>query len=704
MPGDQSKDRPGGQQIRADRDAFGAGRDITVNNYFGTAAENPVYAGSEKSAARHVWGHVPARNPGFVDRRLLADIRRALVSGDRAVAQALNGMGGVGKTQLAAEYAHRYADGYDIVWWVTAEHADLIGEQFAALGQVLGWLPRGTSSAVAQRVVLMTLREQQRWLLVFDNADRPEDIAGWLPGGAGHVLITSRTQGWDEVALPLIVGVLERQESVALLRRRIPSLPVEEADTVAEAAGDLPLAVAQAGGYLAATGVPAGEYVGLLRERAAEILSEGRPPSYRLPLTAVTQTAFGQLRTEDPGAAELLAVCAFLAPEHVPAHWLGNAAAELPGPLGERVGEPVAWHQMLARVNRTALAQVGPDGIVLHRLTMAILRGTLSQQEADDARRLAGKVLVANDPGDPAAPGTWPGWSLMLQHLLALDPASAGTGALLHLAAAACEYLLRSGQLSASRDLSGRLQGSWAAWLGRGHPQVLQVASTLGRTLHEMGLYESARQLDADTLERRRRILGHDHPDTLISASNLAADLRQLGNLAAARELNEDTLARRRRILGEDHPMTLSSSHNLARTLASLGDNRAALALDEDALKRGRRALGEDHPLTLAFAHSLAVDFCDAGDFQSARDLDEDTLTRQRRILGQDHPDTLATAFNLADDLRELGHLEDARELDQDTLTRRTRILGEDHFRTRRSAEALAEDVRLLNGTQAKNM
>ena len=102
-------------------------------------------------------------------------------------------------------------------------------------------------------------------------------------------------------------------------------------------------------------------------------------------------------------------------------------------------------------------------------------------------------------------------------------------------------------------------------------------------------------------------MLGEDHPDTLISASNLAVDLTSLGEHQAARELDEDTLARRRRVLGEDHPDTLISASNLAASLASLGDHRAARELNEDTLARRRRVLGEDHPDTLTSAQ-LAAD------------------------------------------------------------------------------------------------
>jgi NB-ARC domain len=299
------------QDTRAGQNAYTAGSNQAIINFGTSAGQAP----EPSSVQRRVWGNVPTRNLGFTGRkRQLATLRRRLVAGDKTAVQALWGIGGVGKTQLAAEYAYQFAAEYDLVWWINAEHTGLIGEQFAALADELGCAKPGTEPIAVQRAALTTLHEWDRWLLVFDNAEEPEDVAAWLPGGNGHVLITSRGRGWDEIAVPVRVDVLARAESVAILRRRVPALTEAEAGQVAEALNDLPLAIAQAAGYMADTGTPAGEYVELLASRAAEIMDKGRPPSYPQTLAAVTRLAFERLRREDPAAAELCEICAFLAP------------------------------------------------------------------------------------------------------------------------------------------------------------------------------------------------------------------------------------------------------------------------------------------------------------------------------------------------------------------------------------------------------
>jgi hypothetical protein len=468
------------QDVEAGRDAYAAGKNQVVIHFPPEGQPEPV-------VPRRAWGDVPARNLGFTGREdLLAEVRQALVSSDRAVVQALRGMGGVGKTQLAIEYAHRHAPGYDIVWWIAAERPELIGAQFAALAAALGCAGPGADDATVRRAVLGELRGRERWLLVFDNAEDPADIRGWLPGGAGHVLITSRTHGWDEVAVTFEVDVLERGESVALLRRRVPGLDEAGADLVSAAVGDLPLAVAQAAAYMTPAGITPGDYVQLVHARAAEILDQGRPASYPLSLAAVTQLALDRLEAASPAALQVVRVCAFLAPEPVPAAWFTRAAGKLPRPLRKTAASPVTWGQALARVSGQALARVDQQGLLMHRLTQAIIRTRLPAGQAAAARAQAAALLTASHPGDEELPSTWPGWARLLPHLLALDP-DASTEALGDLTYNAVWYLIWRGLASDARDLAARLYRNRLGQDGPDAPRTLNAAGTLACVLHETG-------------------------------------------------------------------------------------------------------------------------------------------------------------------------------------------------------------------------
>jgi hypothetical protein len=637
----------------AGRDIYAAGRDIHLHEASARdiTVINVHHAPSAAPAAPvRIWGNVPTRNPAFTGRSAQLDaIRSALVSGITVAVQALHGMSGVGKTQLAIEYAHRFCGDYDIIWWLDAENAVLLGQQYAELAETLGCAEPGTPQHALRRAVLNVLHQQDRWLLIFDNAEDPNALRDWLPSEPGHVLITSRLAVWSEVAVPVPVDVLTRTESLQLLRTWVPGLTDTDADTLAAALGDLPLALAQAAAYLAETCIPAAEYATLLQDRGTELLSQYKPLAYRDTLPAVTTLAYDRLHAADAGAADLAAICAFLAPEPIPVSWLVFAAASFPDGLAARLADPLKRSKLLAALVRSSLARLNHDGLVMHRLTQAILRDRA--QLPDRIRDIAEAVVTAGRPGDVGdTPTTWPAWARVLPHLLALDPARTDSQDVQNAAAHAVWYLTRSGNPAGALDFAAHLHERWRDRLGLDHPQTLRIANAHGNALYALGGYAHASEIDQDTLARRRRLYGDDHPDTLASANNLASDLYWLGQHHAARELNEDTLARYQRLLGSDHPDTLRTANNLALDLSQLGDGDGARTLIEDTLRRRRQLLGDDHPDTMRTGNNLAIILYRLGVHNEARALEEATLAQYRRVLGEAHPDTVVVARNLVAD------------------------------------------------------
>src|SRR5919199_6324855 len=284
------------------------------------SADKPRFAG----ALPAVW-KVPPRNPRFTGRDgMLTELRRRLHTGEGTLTvQALYGLGGVGKTQLAIEYAHRFAADYDLVWWIDAEQPVLIPEQLAALAARLG-LPTGSTVAATVERLLTELRGRDRWLLVFDNAERPADIADHRPGGAGHVLVTSRSPGWGALGGRPEVDVLARAETIALLQARIPALDAELADKLAAELGALPLAAAQAAGYLEQTALPAADYLRRFREHRASLLARGEVLGYAGRVDTAWALSLERLRHRDPAAVQLLQLAACLAPEPIPLLLIGD--------------------------------------------------------------------------------------------------------------------------------------------------------------------------------------------------------------------------------------------------------------------------------------------------------------------------------------------------------------------------------------------
>ncbi|MGY4921032.1 FxSxx-COOH system tetratricopeptide repeat protein [Streptomyces sp. 900105755] len=635
-----------------------------------------------------VW-NVRGRNPHFTGREdLLTQVREGLLGGRQAVIQALHGLGGIGKTQIALEYAHRFASQYDTVWWIDAEQADQVSVHYTELAARLGIAKPDAGADHNTRILLDDLRTRERWLLILDNADDPRDFDGLLPVGPGHVVITSRNPDWNNNVHSLSLGVFSRADSLAYLSARMSGLSLQQADTLADDLGDLPLALAQAAGVVC-SGMTVDRYRQLLTEKTASLLANGLPPGYTASLAAAVDIATTRLAAAHPDAAALLRLGAFLGPDPAPTAWLENAR----GHLATIAVEPddFMWPQAaLQHLARYGLARVDHESFQIHRLTQAILRDHTTDVDTIAVEEDVTAILSAVAPGDPNTPASWPQWAALASHLAARQHTATHHPHLRSTLMQASDYLNESGQSRAAHDLTISLHRTWANALGEDHADTLDVAFHVATSLAYRGQYAEARRRHEQVLERRRHILGEDHPDTLRSANNLSSTLSSLGENVEARRMDEDVLERRRRVLGEDHPDTLRSAQNLATTLSNLGEHIEARRMSEDALERRRRVLGEDHPDTLHSAQTLANILGELGEDIEARRMSEDALERRRRVLGEDHPDTLHSAQNLAITLGNLGEHIEARRGHAQVLERRRRVLGEDHPDTLRSAQSLA--------------
>jgi tetratricopeptide (TPR) repeat protein len=657
---------------------------------------------------RQVWT-IPARVRGFTGRaELLAELEAGLRSGGTTVVQTVTGMGGIGKTTAAIEYAHRHHDELDIAWWVPAEDPALIPERLAELALALDLTTATTPAGVGVARLLGELARRERWLVVFDNAEDPRALSRFLPEGP-QVLITSRNPAWRGIAPTLGVREFTRAESIELLRRLAPELTDAEADRLADAVGDLPLAVEQAGSLLADTGMTVDKYLQLLAERAHDVLDHDPGGAYPQSLAASWAVAFDRLALDDPMALDLLTLVAWCGSEPVPLAVFTDHPDALPDRLQPIATDPLILAHAIGILHRRGMATVSPHGIQLHRIPAALLRARSQGSEGAAAVGWAATVVRLLEQTAPANvrtdPGGWPLWRQLLPHVLAvadhdaaLDAAPAEATRLLDRAAT---YLFIRGELQAAMAAYKRALEVRRDKFGDDHPDTLTSASHLAWNLWYLGDYQRARALDEDTLTRRRRVLGEDAPDTLTSASQLAHDLFGLGNFPQARELQEETLSRQRQILGDEHPDTITSASQLGLTLQYLGDYQQARQVQNDALARSRRILGEDHPETLISAAQLGLVLWSLGDYkQQTRQLQNDTFTRSRRILGDDHPTALAAAYVLGLVLWTLGDYQQARQLQNDTFTRSRRILGDDQFITLHSASVLGLTLNSLGEHQ----
>lgn len=617
---------------------------------------------------------VPSRNPRFTGRDdLIGDLHRMLVRGTAALLpQTLHGLGGVGKTHLAIEYVYRFAHEYDLICWLPAHDLTQVRASLVELGGAMG-LPDNPNVSRGVEAVLDALRTREvysRWLLVFDNADKPDDLRPYLPYPTGHVLITSRNSDWSEYANAFEVDVFERPESIKLLRRRVPEISDEDAGRLADRLGNLPLAIDQAGAWQAASGMPVDEYLRLFDDQFAR-LTDHSAGDYPTSVGATYALTLERLREEAPGAAQLLNVCAFFGAEPISVDllWDGRSAV-LPSPLDQTLRDKIQLRRALREISRYALARVDAvnDQLTVHRLVQVVLRSRLSAEQQEQTRLAAQHILAAANPGEPDTERNWPRHGELSPHIVPAELIEAEEDLTRRVVLDQIRYRWSRGDYESSRDLGELTVEQWREHWGTDDVLTLLSFRHLAVALRTLGDYGRARSLAEEALTRFREVLGSDHEHTLFTADSVAWDQRISGNFAEARSLDEDNLDRFRREYDPDHPLTLKALNNFAIDLRWLGNFAQAREVDEESVRLRRGLYGEENRNTQLAIASLARDHYGLGNYADGLRLQESALEIQHRLLGPHNAEVLSETRNLVVLLRKNGQVPRARIVAQELV------------------------------------
>jgi tetratricopeptide (TPR) repeat protein len=636
---------------------------LTGVDQSGARPTSAPFSGTAKPAKRFPGqgpdiSNLPARNRNFSGRGgLLEELHVSLqVEASAAVVPmgAMHGLGGVGKTQLASEFAHRYGSDYDVTWWVPAEQPTSATAALATLAGRLG-VAQVADQAKMAAGLFDRLRRRDRWLLVYDNAERPEMLAGLLPpGGGGQVLVTSRWSAWGQKATPVRVNVLAREESVAFLRKGTGADDEKALDELAELLGDLPLALEEAAAYLEETQVGLDAYVELVRVRARELFGLDQPSADehgdQRRVATVWSLSLERVHREAPAAETLLSLCAFLASE-IPRELPREQPQLLPEELAQAISDPLVYNRMLGVMGRYSLATVSPTTVSVHRLVQAVIEARLGKEGERRWTEVAVRLLRASFPNESWEVVTWPACERLLTHVLAaaghaerLEVAGEQAGWLLDRAA---NYLHERGQYRQARPIAERALRVTEAALGAVHPEVAWRCDGLGAVLRRLGDLAGARIQYERALAIAEAALGPDDEDVAKWRSNLGLVLQDLGDLEGARLQVERALAVTEAALGPDHPNVAVRRGELGDLLRELGDVNSARVQVQRALEIGEAALGPDHPRVAAWRSILGGALRDLGELEGARVQVERALAIGEAALGPDHPNVATMRGNL---------------------------------------------------------
>jgi len=546
-----------------------------------------------------LWNVPYRRNAYFTGRedilKHLSDALRTSKTAALTQPQAISGLGGIGKTQSAVEYAYRYSNDYQAVLWVTAATQDTLVASFLDLARLLN-LPEKDErdQTITVQAVKRWLKYHDHWLLIVDNADDLALAEEILPmGGTGHILLTTRAQAAGTFADGITVEKMDTEEGMLLLLRRAKVLAKEAplaqaseadraaAESIVKALDGLPLALDQAGAYIEETHCSVSAYLESYRQRQAELLKRrgGTGKEHPEPVATTWSLSFEQVERLNPMATDLLRVCAFLAPDAIPEDLLLEGASE----LGERIQtlttDTTRINDVLGVLLRYSLVKRDPHErtLSIHRLVQAVLTESMDEQTR---RKWAERVVRADNLAFPDVDDVtlWAQCERLLPHTLAcatlIEDYSLEFAEASRLLNQTAYYLYRRAQYPQAEPLYQRALAIREKQLGSEHPNTATSLNNLAVLYRAQGKYEQAEPLYQRALVIRKKQLGSEHPDTATSLNNLAELYRAQGKYEQAEPLMQRALAICEQQLGPEHPDTATireNYHALVRNMKRQG-------------------------------------------------------------------------------------------------------------------------------------
>jgi len=636
--------------------------------------------------------NLPDRNTHFTGREeLLDEIHREFQNG-RAVSlrQTIAGLGGVGKTQTAIEFAYHNAGDYDVIWWINAENERGVEDAYHAFARRKS-LPL-VNHANGEPDVLETVKEwfdtHHRFLFIFDNVEDFDVLDDCLPRNTGqvngHVLTTTRnTHG--AVGKTVDITVFPPEEAKLFLKKWLGRDEGDDAAKLAERLGFLPLALEQAAAYILATKDSCKTYLGLLEEEGLLVFDELAAEAHDYNETINTTWKISFMKIELESAKQVFHLCAWFAPDNIPTAMLIEGRNHLPEPLQTDLEKKLSLNRAIYELTRFSLV-VEKDGLLsIHRLVQEVVRNRL----ADGMRWLSCCLNMARAVFEYE----WGNMDSMaafernVSHFLAIagyaeeafgddEEALEKTAWLYHKAGNGFHY---SDTYREALEWYERAKVICEKVLGKEHPNTAATYNNIALVYDSQGEYVKALEWYETALVIREKMLGNEHPDTAATYSNIANVYDHLGNFANALEWHEKALDIYEKVLGKEHPDTATVYNNMAEVYRKQGNYADALEWYKKALAVNERVFGKEHPTTAVIYNNIAVCYSNRGDQKRALEWHEKALAIREKVLGKEHSHTAVTYNNIGEIYRKQGNYGKALEWFEKSLAIREKVLGKEH-------------------------
>jgi tetratricopeptide (TPR) repeat protein len=679
------------------------------------AIEN-VAASFARTDFPSIWNVPFPRNLFFIGREdLLAQLHTQLQQGQTAaLSQAISGLGGVGKTQLAVEYAYRYYQEYQAVLWVHAESVEVLTTSYTEIATLLN-LPvkEEPEQAIIIQGVKAWLQNHRDWLLILDNADELDILPAFLPPRlGGHVIITTRAIAPGRFAQRLLVETFPQEQGILFLLRRAGLIALNAdasqaspenqalAELIMREMGGLPLALDQIGAYLETTGSSLAAYWQLYQQHRVDLLKDYRGLLVDHPPIATTWSlSIARVEERNPAAVDLLRLCAYLSPDAIGEDILIQGADTLPPTLSTAVADGYLLDQAIEALRAYSLIirDTQARALAVHRLIQTVVRDSLPAEV--QKQWVQHVVALINRAFLDVEFASWPQCEYCLPHALLcaqwIKQEQIVTPEAMHLLDQIGYYLTLRGRYSEAEPFLLQTHALHEQQLGPEHLDTATSLHHLALLYRYQGKYPQAEPLFQRTLSIREQQLGPEHQDTATSLYDLAVLYELQAKYAEAETLYRRALVIQEQTLGPQHADFARTLRGLGELYRAQGKYAQAEQFYQRALAVYEQALGPSHPDVARSLDSLAILYCGQGKYQQAESLFQRALAIREQALGPHHPDVAITLNNLAGLTIDQGNYYQAISFLERALAIREETLGPQHPHVARSQNNLAYLYRL---------